>query len=97
MPLHPQVIALVDAMAASSDVKPTHEQTPKEARDGYRALTAMFGPAPDVAAVDDRTIPGPACEIPIRTYRPAGDDRDCPVPPITRKLTNSTFVASERS
>ena len=73
MPLHPQVTALVEAMAASSDAKPTHEQTPKEARDGYRALAATFGPGPEVGAVEDRTIPGPASEIPIRVYRPEGD------------------------
>ena len=72
MPLHPQVTALVAAMAANSDAKATHEQTPKEARDGYRALAALFGPLPDVAAVEDRTLPGPAGEIPIRVYRPQG-------------------------
>ena len=72
MPLHPQVAALVDAMAASPDAKPTHEQTPKEARDGYRALAAMLGPAPDVAKVEDRSIPGPVSEIPVRVYTPGG-------------------------
>ncbi|MFP6624966.1 MAG: alpha/beta hydrolase [Myxococcota bacterium] len=72
MPLDPQIKPLVDAMAANPDAKAIHEQTPKEARDGYRALTSMFGPVPDVAAVEDRTLPGPACEIPIRVYRPEG-------------------------
>ncbi len=73
MPLHPRVTALVEAMAANPDAKPVHEQTPKGGRDGYRALVAMFGPVPDVAAAYDRTIPGPACEIPIRVYRPEGE------------------------
>lgn len=72
MPLHPQVTALVEAMAANPDAKATHEQTPKEARDGYRALAAMFGPVPEVAGIEERTIPGSDCEIPIRIYRPAG-------------------------
>jgi len=72
MPLHPQVAALVQAMAANPDAKPTHEQSPKVARDGYRALAAMFGPAPEVAKLEDRTIPGPASEIPIRVYTPEG-------------------------
>ncbi len=72
MPLDPQIKPLVDAMAANPDAKAIHEQTPKEARDGYRALTSMFGPVPDVAAVEDRTLPGPAREIPIRVYRPEG-------------------------
>jgi acetyl esterase len=72
MPLHPQVAALAAGMAASPDAKPTHEQTPKEARDGYRALAAMLGPVPGVAAVEDRTIPGPESDIPIRVYTPEG-------------------------
>ena len=27
----------------------------------------------DVASADDRTIPGPACDVPVRIYRPHGD------------------------
>jgi acetyl esterase len=72
MPLHPQISALVEGMAASSDARPTHEQTPKEARDGYRALAAMLGPPPEVHHTEDRTIPGPGGEIPVRVYKPAG-------------------------
>ena len=44
MPLDPQLKPLVDAMAANPDAKAIQEQTPKEARDGYRALASMFGP-----------------------------------------------------
>ena len=73
MPLHPQIQALVDGLAANPDAKPIHEQTPKEARDGYRALTAMLGPPPAVASVQDCAIPGPAGEIPARIYRPRGE------------------------
>ena len=72
MPLDPQLKPLVDAMAANPDAKAIQEQTPKEARDGYRALASMFGPVPAVAAVEDRTLPGPAREVPIRVYRPEG-------------------------
>jgi acetyl esterase len=72
MPLHPQVVGLVQAMAANPDARPIHEQTPKEARDGYRALASMLGPGPEVASVVDRAIPGPACEIPVRVYTPTG-------------------------
>ncbi len=73
MPLHPQVQALVEGMAADPDARPTHELTPKEARDGYRAMASLLGPPPEVASVQDRAIPGPAGEIPIRVYRPQGD------------------------
>ena len=73
MPLHPQTAAIVDGMAQANAGRPEmHEQKPPEARAGYLALAAMFPPGPDVANVEDRTIPGPAGEIPIRCYTPAG-------------------------
>jgi acetyl esterase len=72
MPLDPQLKPLIDAMVSDPDAKPTHEQTPAEAREGYRALGTMFGPGEKVASVEDRTIPGPAGEIPVRIYTPDG-------------------------
>jgi acetyl esterase len=72
MPLDPQLVPLIDAMASTPDAKPTHEQSPEEARVGYRALGAMFGPGEEVASVDDRSIPGPSGEIPVRIYTPEG-------------------------
>ena len=70
MRLHPQIAALVEGMASNPDARPTWEQSPKEARDGYRALAAMLGPVPEVGGVEERSIPGPASEIPVRIYRP---------------------------
>ena len=72
MPLDPQLVALIDAMASNPDAKPTHAQSSEEARVGYRALGAMFGPGEEVASVDDRSIPGPSGEIPVRIYTPEG-------------------------
>ncbi|MCP5059812.1 MAG: alpha/beta hydrolase [bacterium] len=60
-------------MAQDPDAKPTHELSPEDAREGYLALGGLFGPGEAVASVDDRKIPGPAGEIPIRCYRPEGD------------------------
>lgn len=71
MPLHPQLKVLADGMAAQGQ-KPMHELTPDEAREGYRALGTMMGAGEDVASVEDRRIPGPAGEIPLRIYRPEG-------------------------
>ncbi len=73
MPLAPEIQALVDAMAANPDAKPTHELTPEDAREGYRTLGAMFGPGEAIASVADRSIPGPAGQIPLRCYRPASE------------------------
>ncbi|MFT5444708.1 MAG: acetyl esterase [Myxococcota bacterium] len=73
MPLDPQLKPLLEAMASAPDAKPTYEQTPEEARAGYRALGSMFGPGEKVASVVDRTIPGPAGETPVRIYTPEGE------------------------
>lgn len=74
MPLHPQTASLVEAMAAANENRPaTHEQSPVQAREGYRALAASFGPPPEVGAVVDLAIPGPGGRIPVRIYTPPGD------------------------
>jgi acetyl esterase len=73
MPLHPQITALVEAMAANPDAKPIDQSTVEEAREFYRGLGSMFGPGPEPAKVEDRSIPGPAGEIPLRVYTPHGD------------------------
>ncbi len=73
MPLDPQLAPLLDQMASNPDAKPTHESTPAEARDGYQALSHVLGPGPEVAKVEDRSIPGPAGEIPVRIYTPEGE------------------------
>jgi acetyl esterase len=72
MPLDPQLTGLIDAMASNPDAVPTHELTPELAREGYRALVTMLGPVEEVANVEDRAIPGPLGEIPIRVYAPEG-------------------------
>ncbi len=72
MPLHPEIQSLVEQMADDPDATDIADSTPEEAREFYRAIGAMFGPGPEVASVSDRTLPGPAGEIPIRVYTPAG-------------------------
>lgn len=64
----PQEAQLLELLASA----PAGEElTPESARAGYRALAATLPPGPDVM-VDDRTIPGPAGEIPVRIYTPTG-------------------------
>lgn len=75
MPLHPQTQALVDSMATANEGRPvTHELPPDQARAGYQALGNMLGPVPEVTSVADRTIPGPAGDIPVRVYSPQPDN-----------------------
>ena len=68
MALDPQMKALLDQMAAAK-VPPFHTLTPQEARVARRAPQGEPEP---VAHVEDRTIPGPGGEIPIRIYVPQG-------------------------
>ena len=72
MPLDPQLAGLVEAMASNPDALPTHELTPELAREAYRALASMLGPVEEVSGVEDRAIPGPLGEIPLRIYTPEG-------------------------
>jgi len=72
MQLDPQMKALLDQAAAAGG-KPFHAGTPREARAGINALISLVaGPPEHVAKVEDRKIPGPGGEIPVRIYTPAG-------------------------
>jgi acetyl esterase len=69
MPLDTQARMLLDQMA-SVGAPPLNEQSVEQARAMIENLAALSGEAEPVAAVDNRAIPGPAGEIPIRLYRP---------------------------
>lgn len=69
MPLDPALKPLLDALAEN----PMHfeKMTPEQARAAFEQSSALF-PAPppvDLASTEDRTIPGPGGEIPLRIYR----------------------------
>ena len=71
MPLDPQVHIFLEQMA-SLNMPPIHQQTPEQVREGIKLQPMMFGEPEPVAQVENRTIPGPAGEIPVRVYTPAG-------------------------
>jgi acetyl esterase len=66
-------------MRATNDGYPAVEtMTAQEARAvmvGRRLAVTNLG---DVASADDRLIPGPDCDVPVRIYRPHGDTRPRP-------------------
>jgi acetyl esterase len=71
MPLDPQMKSILDAMAAA-EVPAFHTMTPVEAR---KLMARRVVQGPDtvaVAKVEDRAIPGPGGDIPIRIYTPQG-------------------------
>jgi acetyl esterase len=69
MPLDPQTSAYLDALAAFGG--PTGPQTPTEMRASALARYRHFaGPEPAIKQVEDRTVPGPDGDVPIRVYTP---------------------------
>ena len=70
MTIAPECQQLLDMMAESG-APPLTELTPEEARELPARFTDMIGPGPEVAAVRDIEIPGPAGTIAARVYDPA--------------------------
>jgi acetyl esterase len=69
MPVDPQIQALLDL---GSGVPATNTLSVADARAQYEARIALMAPPAAVAAVTERTIPGPGGELRLRIYRPAG-------------------------
>jgi acetyl esterase len=73
MALRPEIKALLERQAASGR-PPLHHQSVEQARAFHVAdADALNGPPAAVAAVDDRLVPGPAGELPVRIYTPEGE------------------------
>ncbi len=69
-PLDAQTATLVEQLAAAG-FRPAHQIPLEESRRGLTAMAAkMAGPRVEVHAVEDRSIPGPGGELPVRVYRP---------------------------
>lgn len=70
--LHPQIEKVFEAMARL-DLKPIEAMTPDEARQQMEVMAASRkAETLPVAKVENRTIPGPAGQIPVRIYTPNG-------------------------
>ena len=73
MPLDPQVKKLLEQMDRAN-IPSYEELTPKQAR-SQMLIGSKFTDRPqDVYASEDRSVPGPDGPVPIRVYRPSGDD-----------------------
>ncbi|QKT07735.1 alpha/beta hydrolase [Gordonia sp. X0973] len=58
----------------ASGAKEMHEMTPVAARAAFEETCSRYGLAPvEVASVEDRSVAGPAGDIPVRVYTPAID------------------------
>ena len=73
MPLVPEYQALFEQMAAADPQPPGIEtQTPIEGREMYRIARPVVPELP-IGSVEDRSIPGPVKDIPIRIPQPQPD------------------------
>lgn len=73
MQIDPQMKAVLDQAAAAGG-KPFHDMSPAEARQAIETMFAAFrGQPKEVAKIEDRKIPGPAGQIPVRIYTPRGN------------------------
>jgi acetyl esterase len=71
--LRPEIKALLERQAASGR-PPLQEQTVSQARAFHvQDAPALNGPPVPVATVADRTVPGPAGDLPVRVYTPEGE------------------------
>ncbi len=77
MPVTPEVRSILDLFEAVGET-PREQLTPAELRQGYAALSLVESKA-EMASVTDRTIPGPAGDIPVRVYVPTTEPGPRPV------------------
>src|SRR5437867_9963397 len=70
MPLDPEAKMLLEQM--TTVVRPFDELSVEEARAAIATLSAAAGEPEAVARVENRTVPGPRDEIPVRIYTPEG-------------------------
>jgi acetyl esterase len=72
MPLHPAAQQMLDAMTASGlTFRPG--TSPEQRRAAMNAVLVDGARIKPVHDVEDRSVPGPAGEIPVRVYRPSAD------------------------
>ena len=69
MPLDPQAKQVMEQLAALG-FPPPHTVSPEQARLNAQARPKAAGP--EVAKVEQRSIPGPGPALPVRIYTPAG-------------------------
>jgi acetyl esterase len=70
MPLDPQIVKVMESMAAMG-LPAAHTVSPEEAR--INSAKRPRSPGPEVAKVEDRTIPAPDGDVPVRIYTPEGN------------------------
>ena len=80
MPLDPQAQALLE-LTAEFRLVPNHQKTAQQARadtlERTAAMRELGGDPEPLASVEDRVIPGPGGDLPVRIYTPEGASGGC--------------------
>ena len=71
MPLDPQAKAVLDQFASMGGPQ-LHEMSVAQARELILGMVALAGEPESIARIENRTVPGPAGQIPVRIYTPVG-------------------------
>ena len=71
MPLDPQAKAVLDQFASMGGPQ-LHEMSVAQARELILGMVALGGEPESIARIENRTVPGPAGQIPVRIYTPVG-------------------------
>ncbi len=69
MTIDPELAEIV-RLANSAPGLPFDPGSVDQLRELSRAAAVAYGPGPEVAAIEDRTVPGPRGAIPVRIYHP---------------------------
>ncbi len=104
MPLDPQCQAFLDKLNRSQ-APPMHTLPPEEAR---ALVVPLRMPREPVGRMEDRKVPGPACDIPIRLYYPLPEvetrheqdealERQTEQDPVTRPSSPHLLISSSDS
>jgi acetyl esterase len=70
MPLDPQVRTLLDQLASAGGA-PLEQMTPDAARQMFIGMAALAAPTTEGVTAEDRAVPGPLGDIPVRIYTAA--------------------------
>ena len=71
MPLDPQAKAVLDQFASMGGPQ-LHEMSVARARELILGMVALGGEPESIVRIENRTVPGPAGQIPVRIYTPVG-------------------------
>ncbi|MGH7896570.1 MAG: alpha/beta hydrolase [Candidatus Binatia bacterium] len=69
MPLLPKAKEFLEQLVAAG-MPPLGSQSPAETRLAFDAIATFGGPPEPMAKIEERRVPGPAGEIPLRVYTP---------------------------